>query len=76
MKKILTLFLSTLLLGGVGSAHAGGGTEYVDGYGWANSRVVAACLITVGAQHTDHLQDAQWDEWVACMAFNASKRRR
>lgn len=47
-----------------------GGTEYVDGYGIANSAQVAACLRAVGAQETDELQDHQWEEWVDCMAFS------
>lgn len=75
MKKILPLFLSTLLLS-AGSVGAGGRKEYVDGYGWGDARLIGMCLMTVGAQHTDHLQDAQWEEWVACMAFGAGKRRR
>ena len=46
-----------------------GGTEYVDGYGIADSAQVSACLRAVGAQETDELQDHQWEEWVDCMAL-------
>lgn len=75
MKKVIGLLLATVLLNPA-VTYAGGGREYVEGYGWADGRLVGMCLMAVGAQHTDHLQDAQWDEWMACMAFGARKRRR
>jgi hypothetical protein len=53
----------------------GNGAEYVNGYVWANSRLVAACLVAVGARHTDELQYAQWDQWVACVALGSRRGR-
>lgn len=70
MKKFVKLTLITLLTALTvlqGQALAGG-TEYVDGYGRANSDQVSACLNAVGAEETDQLHDAQWEEWLSCMA--------
>lgn len=46
---------------------AGNGQEYVEGYGWANSRKVAVCLQAVGEEDVDALTDWKWDDWLGCM---------
>ena len=74
-KLLLSSLIATTMLHGqvLGGSKV---NEYVDGYGWANPKQVTACLISVGAQDTDELSDAQWDEWVACMTLGTGKRRR
>jgi hypothetical protein len=40
---------------------------YVNGYGWAPSRAVGACLQYVGEPNVDALRDAQWDSFTDCL---------
>jgi hypothetical protein len=58
----MSSFLSVLL--------AFSGAIYIDGYGWAPGEAVNHCLIAVGAPHVDTLHDAQWEEFVSCLASN------
>jgi hypothetical protein len=40
---------------------------YVNGYGWAPSRAVGACLHYVGEPNVDALHDAQWERFTDCL---------
>jgi hypothetical protein len=67
MRKVLDLVVAFLVLNPA-VTYAREGREYVDGYGWANTQMVSACLNAVGAEETDQLHDGQWEEWLSCMA--------
>jgi hypothetical protein len=41
---------------------------YVDGYGWATSRSVGACLSYVGEHNVNVLTDGKWEQFTDCLA--------
>jgi hypothetical protein len=46
---------------------AGPKSEFVDGLGWVNSKIVSHCLIVVGVPEVDWLQDSSWEQFGDCV---------
>jgi hypothetical protein len=65
---IVPLFLSVVLA----SAPT---TEWVDGIGRVDSKLVSHCLVVVGVPEVDLLYDASWEHFNDCVNSGRSRQR-